>query len=142
SEYFARHIYVTPSSPHRAEIEMRHEIGVGRLMFGVDYPHIESTWPNTFDWIRDAFADTSENEARRILGLNALEAYRLDADALAAVSARIGPWPGELFGQARGVDPKLLEHFHKRAGYLRPPDPIDEQRYESAIKEDLATLLP
>ena len=45
SEYFASNCGVAPSSPHRAEIEMRHEIGVERFRFGVDYPHPEGTGP-------------------------------------------------------------------------------------------------
>jgi predicted TIM-barrel fold metal-dependent hydrolase len=49
SEYYHDHIVVTPSSIHRAEVEMREEIGAGQLIFGSDYPHPEGTWPNTRD---------------------------------------------------------------------------------------------
>jgi energy-coupling factor transporter ATP-binding protein EcfA2 len=41
-----------------------------------DYPHPEGTWPNTHDWIRDAFGDVPVDEARLILGENAIACPR------------------------------------------------------------------
>ena len=137
SEYFASNCAVTPSSPHRAELAMRHEIGVGRFMFGVDYPHIESTWPNTHDWIRDAFADVPEEEARRILGENAVEIYGLDRAELTRTAARIGPTAKEVLGAGHEIDAALVDHFHRRAGYLRPAEEVDGSSYEEALRADL-----
>ena len=68
SEYWRSHFFVTPSSPRKYEVAMRHDIGVTQLMFGTDYPHPEGTWPNTHDWIRTAFDGVPEAEARLILG--------------------------------------------------------------------------
>ncbi len=31
----------------RAECEIRDRIGVDRIMWGADYPHIEGTWPHS-----------------------------------------------------------------------------------------------
>ena len=31
----------------RAECDIRDQIGVGRIMWGADYPHIEGTWPHS-----------------------------------------------------------------------------------------------
>ena len=55
SDYWKRNCFTCPSSIHRSEVAMRDEIGVSQMLFGRDYPHPESTWPNTRDWIRDAF---------------------------------------------------------------------------------------
>jgi Amidohydrolase len=140
SEYFASNCGVAPSSPHRAEIELRHDIGVDRFMFGIDFPHPEGTWPNTHDWIRDAFAGVPEDEARRILGENTIEFYRLDRTALANVAAAIGPKPSDLLLGTSSVDPRKIEHFHKRSGYSRPAEEIDTAALESAFASDLAAV--
>ena len=46
SEYFARQCYVSPFLGQE-EAEARDAIGVDKLMWGSDYPHIEGTWPHT-----------------------------------------------------------------------------------------------
>ena len=38
ADYFARHVYMGGSLMKRYEAEMRHEIGIDRLMWGADYP--------------------------------------------------------------------------------------------------------
>jgi hypothetical protein len=91
SEYYRRNCAVAPSSTHRAEVEMRHEIGLEQMIFGMDYPHHEGTWPNTRAWIQAAFAGVPEHEARLILGENAIRFYGLDRDHLARVAARMSP---------------------------------------------------
>jgi predicted TIM-barrel fold metal-dependent hydrolase len=140
SEYFASNCGVAPSSPHRAEIELRHEIGIDRFMFGIDFPHPEGTWPNTHDWIRDAFAGVPEKEARRILGENTIAFYRLDRTALARVAATIGPKPSDLLLGTSSVDPRKIEHFHKRSGYSRPAEEIDTVAIDTAFADDLAAV--
>jgi predicted TIM-barrel fold metal-dependent hydrolase len=138
SEYFRRNVVVTPSSIHRAEVEMRHEIGIDRLLFGADYPHWEGTWPNTVDWIRTAFDGVPLDEVRRILGANAIAAYGLDEQMLRAVAARIGPDPSLLTEGPADAD--LVDHFHQRSGYRRPADPVDVDTLSAAVQEDLAAL--
>ena len=64
------------------EVRARHEIGIDKLMFGTDYPHMEGTWPNTQDWIRTTLGAIPETEARMILGENAIEFYGLDRELL------------------------------------------------------------
>ncbi|HEX5587887.1 MAG TPA: amidohydrolase family protein [Acidimicrobiia bacterium] len=135
-EYYERHVVVAPSSIHRAEVEMRHEIGVDQLLFGVDYPHWEGIWPNTADWIRVAFSGVPEPEVRQILGENAIRAYGLDGAHLADVAARIGPAPDLLDGA--DVDEALVEHFHQRSGFNRPADPVDLDELGRALDADLA----
>jgi predicted TIM-barrel fold metal-dependent hydrolase len=137
SEYWRHHVYVVPSSPRRYEILRRREIGVDRLMFGIDYPHPEGTWPNTLDWIRATFAGVPESEARLMLGENAIECYGLDEAQLAAVAARIGPGAVELLDAPDPVEPALIEHFHLRSGYGSPAEKVDEMRLESSIVEDV-----
>jgi predicted TIM-barrel fold metal-dependent hydrolase len=139
SEYFLSNCAVAPSSPHKAEIEMRHEIGVEKFLFGMDFPHPEGTWPNTWDWIRDAFAGVPENEARAILGENAINFYGLDRPSLVQIADRIGPRPSEVLG-AHDVDARKIAHFHKRSGYSRPAEEVDVSAVDAAWDEDISAL--
>jgi hypothetical protein len=138
SEYFARHCAVTPSSIYRCEVELRHQIGVQQLLFGIDYPHYEGTWPNTPDWIRAAFAGVPEAEARAILGDNAIDFYRLDRARLEALAARIGPRAEDVLVAQPKVDASLIGHFDSRAGFSRKPAPVNVQQIDEAFAEDLA----
>ena len=137
SEYFARHCLATPSSIHRTEVEHRDEVGVGHLMFGADYPHPEGTWPDTRDWIRVAFAGVPEEELRQILGENAIRAFALDRAPLAAVAARVGPTVAELHTGAEDVPGPYIEQFHRRAGFLRPAERVDEAAVRELAEADL-----
>ena len=47
SEYWQEHCLMALSFVHKAEVAMRHEIGVETIAFGRDFPHAEGTWPNT-----------------------------------------------------------------------------------------------
>ena len=91
SEYFRRNIRVGSSAMSRREAELRHEIGLGTIMWGTDYPHPEGSWPNTHEKLVTYMGGLPEAEIEAMLGGNALDCYNLDADALNAIAARIGP---------------------------------------------------
>jgi hypothetical protein len=138
SEYWRQHCFVSPSSIHRCEVEIRHEIGLGQTMFGADFPHPEGTWPNTKSWIREAFAGVPRNEVEAILSGSAIRCYNLDASVVDAIAAGIGPTEEEVFG-TEVVDPALIEHFDLRAGYLRDSEQVDTDTVISLLQEDLGT---
>jgi predicted TIM-barrel fold metal-dependent hydrolase len=142
SEYYERNVVVTPSSPHRCEIEMRDDLGVDRMMFGADFPHWEGTWPNTVDWIRVAFSGVDESDARKILADNAIDVYGLDGAALAQVGARIGPEASEVLGEsaASSIPPALVADFNRRNRIHGDPETIDPSALDNAIDEDLRAL--
>jgi predicted TIM-barrel fold metal-dependent hydrolase len=119
SEYWHANCIVSLSFPHRAETALRHEIGIETVAFGRDYPHNESTWPNTLAWLHDAVGDLPENELRLLLGENVVRALGLDRDRLAAIAARIGPTVDQVLG-GPPVPEALIAHFDRRGGYLRP----------------------
>ena len=56
SEYWQSNCLAGASFIHKAEVEMRDEIGLETIAFGRDYPHPEGTWPHTKAWLQDAFA--------------------------------------------------------------------------------------
>ena len=64
TEYFARQCYIGASFLSPAEGEDRHAIGLDRLMWGTDYPHLEGTWPNTMESLRKTFGTMPEVEIR------------------------------------------------------------------------------
>jgi hypothetical protein len=127
---------VAPSSPRDYEVALRSEIGVERFIFGRDYPHPEGTWPNTFDWIRAAFADVPEAEARRLLGENAIECFRFDRVKMSALATRIGPDPADVLGHHE-VDPNLIEHFDLRSGYSKLAAVIDPAALTTLLDQEL-----
>jgi hypothetical protein len=79
-----------------AEAEMRHDVGVERLMWGQDYPHSEGTYPYSREALRASMAAIDDDERRRLLAGTAAEVYGFDLDALGAVAERVGPTAQEL----------------------------------------------
>ena len=91
SEYWARNCYAGASFFRPNEAELRYEIGVDRIMWGQDYPHVEGTYPYTTEALRNTFAGIDTDEVAAMVGTNAARVYDFDLDALAAVAARVGP---------------------------------------------------
>ena len=96
SEYWARQCHVGSSFIRRAEVEMRDRVGVDRIMWGSDFPHLEGCWPYSRDHLRLAFAGVPESEVRAMVGGNAARLYGFDLDALAPLAAEFGPSPAEV----------------------------------------------
>ena len=119
---------------------MRHEIGVGTIFFGRDYPHAEGTWPNTADWLTDAFAGVPDDELRLMLGENAIRILGLDRTKLAAVAERIGPTFADITGRASDLDEALVANWDARGGYLKPREPADPDALDPLLSEDLALI--
>ena len=75
----------------RREAELRHEIGLGTIMWGSDYPHPEGTWPETQKMMVEVLGGLPEHEIEAILGGNAAAFYGFDIEALTPLADRIGP---------------------------------------------------
>jgi predicted TIM-barrel fold metal-dependent hydrolase len=93
SEYFARNGYIGAAFMDGDVVKVRHEIGVDKLMWGSDYPHIEGTWPHTEKKLAEAFAEVPRAECERMLGATAAEVYGFDVEKLSKIAAEIGPDP-------------------------------------------------
>ncbi len=91
SEYFQRQCYIGASFMPDHEGRDRYRIGLDKLMWGSDYPHLEGTWPNTMDELRKTFSEYPENEIHQLLGGNAAEVYGFDRELLDPIAAKIGP---------------------------------------------------
>lgn len=107
-------------------MERRHEIGVPTIGFGRDYPHSEGTWPNTLEWLRDAFAGVPEDEVRRMTSINAARVYGFDLDALQKIADRVGPTVEEL------ATPVAPEELPAKSFSFTVGEAVDAQRRKVA----------
>ena len=98
--YYERHCYIGASFMPRHEAHFRHDLGVEKIMWGSDYPHLEGTWPNTMKKLTETFADFPEQEIRDILGLNAVRIYGFDEGALRTIADEIGPTIAQIRDEA------------------------------------------
>ncbi|MCU1380176.1 MAG: amidohydrolase 2, partial [Acidimicrobiales bacterium] len=96
SEYWERQCHVGASFLRPSEAPLRHTIGVERVMWGTDYPHVEGTQPFTREALRATFAGVPEPEVRAIVGGNAAALYDFDLAALQPLVDRIGPTVAEV----------------------------------------------
>jgi predicted TIM-barrel fold metal-dependent hydrolase len=138
TEYWNENCVVVLSFVHKVEVAMRHEIGVATVCFGRDYPHAEGTWPNTADWLVDAFGDVPEDELRMILGENLVRVLGLERAHLAAVAKRIGPTVAEITGSRPQLDPQLIANWDVRSGYLKPREQFSAEDIDEALHVDIA----
>jgi predicted TIM-barrel fold metal-dependent hydrolase len=60
----------------------RDAIGINQMLFEVDYPHQDSTWPNTNKVVENIASQVTPDELERILRGNAIEMLGLDSDDL------------------------------------------------------------
>lgn len=95
SEYFSRHCYVGSSIFSKAEIEIRHQIGVEKMMLGMDYPHHEGTFTpaGTVEYLRATLgaAQVPVDEARLMLSENAASIWGFDVERLRPLADEFGP---------------------------------------------------
>ncbi|MFC1405252.1 MULTISPECIES: amidohydrolase family protein [Streptacidiphilus] len=56
-------------------LKNRHEIGVDRICVEVDYPHSDSMWPNSRKIIAESLLQVPDDEAHRIVELNARDVF-------------------------------------------------------------------
>ncbi len=91
SEYFNRQCYIGASFLRPAEAHIARSIGVDRIMWGSDYPHIEGSYPHTREHLRLTFAQMTPEETTTILTDNAAKVYKFDLDALAPLAEKYCP---------------------------------------------------
>jgi len=74
SHHFRRNVFLS-FQDDRACIPMRHTLGVENLHWGNDYPHAESTYPRSHEFLAAHFDGIPVEEAAAIAGGNAISAY-------------------------------------------------------------------
>jgi hypothetical protein len=79
-----------------AEARARRQIGVDKIAIGVDFPDHEGTWgvgPGTATYLPATLgaAGVTRDEARSMLGGNAVDLWKFDVTKLGDIAARVGP---------------------------------------------------
>jgi len=96
SEYFRRQCHLGSSVFSLAEMEHRHEIGLQQITLGMDFPHPEGTWgmgPGHIEYLRATLgaAHVPPDEARRMVGENAVKLWEFDREKLQPIVDGTGP---------------------------------------------------
>ena len=76
SQYWKRQVWAT-FQLDLVGLRLVDVLGAGRVMWASDYPHADSTWPDSQQAIEGNFRGVAEATRRRILCDNARELYRL-----------------------------------------------------------------
>jgi len=74
SFYFHRQVHAT-FQDDRVGVLLRDSAGVGNLMWASDFPHSDSTWPNSRDVIARDFAGVPDDERRKMIADNVAALY-------------------------------------------------------------------
>jgi uncharacterized protein len=77
SEYFARQCWISYEIDEKTLPALAPLIGADRIVWGSDYPHHDATFPGAVTTLRRTLAPLDDDTARKILGTNAAELYRL-----------------------------------------------------------------
>ena len=67
----------------RFGLKVRHDVGIDRMQWSTDFPHVQCDWPDSRRIIEEQFADIPEDERRKILCENAIAYFKLDGAARA-----------------------------------------------------------
>ena len=60
-------------------IQLRHMVGVDRVMWSTDFPHIVTRWPKSRELADEQFAGVPDNEKQAMFAGNAVKFFHLDA---------------------------------------------------------------
>jgi predicted TIM-barrel fold metal-dependent hydrolase len=77
SEYIREH-FLWGFQYDRIGVELRHKINVDNLMWGSDFPHQESDWPESLNIIEKNFAGVPDDEKHKMVCGNAVDFFRLE----------------------------------------------------------------
>jgi predicted TIM-barrel fold metal-dependent hydrolase len=62
-------------------LSQRHEIGIDRIMLESDYPHADSTWPDSQQRLHECVGSFPESEIAKLTHENASALYRFELGA-------------------------------------------------------------
>ena len=75
-DLFSRQVLVT-FERDALGVKLLPEIGEDNVMWASDYPHLDSTWPNSAAFVEDTFSGLGAPIRERVLWRNAAELYGL-----------------------------------------------------------------
>jgi predicted TIM-barrel fold metal-dependent hydrolase len=77
SEYLKEHAYWGFFEDH-VGVKLRHEIGVDRMMWSTDFPHVVTRWPHSLEMMDSQMTDVPEEERHKMAAGNAVKFFRLN----------------------------------------------------------------
>jgi predicted TIM-barrel fold metal-dependent hydrolase len=78
TEIFHDHMYAT-FQEDASGLALRTELGVKNMMWASDYPHTDTTWPDSVKTVDRYFANVPAGDRKRILSANCIELYGIQA---------------------------------------------------------------
>jgi predicted TIM-barrel fold metal-dependent hydrolase len=79
SEYIERHFHFGFMTDTFG-IQNRHHVGVERILWSNDYPHISADWPESWRTIQAAFSGVPPHERHQILAGNSQRLYKFGVE--------------------------------------------------------------
>ena len=76
SEYLREHAYWGFFEDH-VGVRLRHDVGVDRMLWGSDFPHVVTRWPRSLELLDSQMAGVAGDERHRMVAANAVEFFRL-----------------------------------------------------------------
>ena len=58
-------------------IRLRHEVGVDRIMWSTDFPHVVSRWPHSLEVLESQMTGVPEDEKYKMVAGNAIAFFHL-----------------------------------------------------------------
>ncbi len=96
SDYFRRNVFIGAAFPSPSDAKAMRKLGIDRIMWGSDYPHVEGSSPHSKESLRRTFAGWTPEELQPVLSGTAARVYGFDLDALRPLADRYGPTVEEL----------------------------------------------
>ena len=82
SDYWRRNMFAV-FQEDEAAVELRHRIGVDNMIWGNDFPHSESTWPRSRQFLTSMFQGVPENDLRKMTCDNVAREFHFDLSLMA-----------------------------------------------------------
>ncbi len=118
-------------------IKLRHDVGIDTITWECDYPHSDTTWPESPERLARCFDGVSDEDIDKITHVNAMREFRLDAFSH---RPREACTVAALRGESPDVDLSLRSGGGKPpAGEARPVTALDiTQQLASALTSPVA----
>ena len=78
SEYFARQCYVSFEPEEWNFASAAERLGVERILWASDYPHGNTTWPDSKQIVEQQFEGIPDEIKRKLTRQNAIDLYKLE----------------------------------------------------------------
>jgi predicted TIM-barrel fold metal-dependent hydrolase len=95
-------------------VEMRHKMNLDMVTWECDYPHSDSTWPQSPEFVMKQMAGVPDDEIDKITHTNAMRIFRYDP--FTALGGRDNCTVGALRAQAEGWDVTIKAQGIKASG--------------------------